>query len=416
MNWPTEDALALFFGLFVLSSTFSIALSQFALGVALAIFLLVLFKTHYSPFAPSLRPFYIAIGAYVAWLLIACLGSPTPLHSLVFVREDWLFLIVPIGIYLLSHDRYRTKLLGVFAIAVAILSVYAILQHFTGWEIYRHRPLDPAGGFGWQARGTFGNRMTFGNCFGTAAMFLLGLGVAHQFSSRRVRLAYLVSGGLAFVATVFSFDRGVLAGLAVAIIVGGILLGRKKAALALGLMAVLIVLPALFMPGLADRFRESVDKDLSRSHPGGRLFIWEKSLQLVRHHPLFGVGLGHFEPEYSALLDESVPENRRFGHAHNDVINIAANSGLPASLLFITVWMVTLRLLWRGWRRRLTIFATTGGYFYASLLACTVFLITSLVEATFADEEPRQMLMFVWAAGFWPWYAALKGRDGDKTA
>ncbi|MCH7689568.1 MAG: hypothetical protein IIA17_00810, partial [candidate division Zixibacteria bacterium] len=38
----------------------------------------------------------------------------------------------------------------------------------------------------------------------------------------------------------------------------------------------------------------------------------------------------------------------------------------------------------------------------AAAVGSIAFFMTSLTEATFSDEEVRQLLMFVWAAGLYP--------------
>ena len=49
----------------------------------------------------------------------------------------------------------------------------------------------------------------------------------------------------------------------------------------------------------------------------------------------------------------------------------------------------------------------------AALLASLVFLASSVTEATFSDEEPRALLMFVWAAGLTVWYKSGKAMASE---
>jgi hypothetical protein len=52
----------------------------------------------------------------------------------------------------------------------------------------------------------------------------------------------------------------------------------------------------------------------------------------------------------------------------------------------------------------------------ASLLGSAAFAVTSLFEATFADEEVRQLLMFVWALGLASVYQERPERPPGQPA
>jgi hypothetical protein len=77
------------------------------------------------------------------------------------------------------------------------------------------------------------------------------------------------------------------------------------------------------------------------------------------------------------------------------------------------MWLSVFYYIWRGWRRAGPTGAN-GRYFLAALLGSITFFLTSLIEATFADEEVRQLLMFIWAAGLWPYYN-IKDTDQEES-
>jgi O-antigen ligase len=154
---------------------------------------------------------------------------------------------------------------------------------------------------------------------------------------------------------------------------------------------------------LQGRFSEQAAKDMSSDYPGSRVYIWTRSLDIVKSHPVFGVGQGNFYDEYVARLPVDITDNRKLTHAHNDFINVAAIAGIPGALFFIGIWLAVFHFLWHGSRKRHWSSADRA-FCLAAFLAGVAFLITSMVEATFADEEVRQMLMFVWAIGLASWY------------
>jgi len=407
---PTKlvPALLFFYGLFIFGSTFSIALAQTSLGLALITFVLLIFVQRYNPFVRSLRRFYIFIALYIFWIFVSSVAGATPLRSLAMMREDWLFLIVPIGIYLMQNETYRRRLITAFAVGVILISVYGLLQYSFGLNWFKDSALTAADGFGYRVRGNFSHRLTFGNYYATAALFFFGYGMAKGDDlSRRERQLFLSASVLAMIVTLLSYSRGSILAVAAGLLLAGIFLGRNYLIGTVGILAAAAVVIALAMPGLTARFSDVMKNELNPEYEGGRPFIWKKSLQIAREHPIFGVGPGNFEPEYAARLRPDIPDFRKHVHAHNDLINMVAMYGLPGFVFFAGLWLTVFAYFIGGRRRKR--FPGCDRYFLAALLGSAAFFVTSLVEATFADEEVRQMLMFVWAVGLWPWYNF--GRD-----
>ncbi len=84
------------------------------------------------------------------------------------------------------------------------------------------------------------------------------------------------------------------------------------------------------------------------SEAGGRLAVWVDTLQLIRERPQAGVGLGAFAAAYTRV--QTVDVNARVDYAHNDYLQLAAELGLPAALLFWAMIFAlaarTLRACW----------------------------------------------------------------------
>ncbi|MCK4460852.1 MAG: hypothetical protein KAW46_03555, partial [candidate division Zixibacteria bacterium] len=147
------DALFFFYALFIFASTFSIALAQTSLGLALITFVVIIIVQHYNPFVPTLKRFYIFIALYIVWMTVCALMGETASRSLFIMKEDWLFLIVPIGIFLFQNETYRNRLIMVFAAGVLLISVYGIMQHLLGLNWFKDSALTAAEGFGYKVRG-----------------------------------------------------------------------------------------------------------------------------------------------------------------------------------------------------------------------------------------------------------------------
>jgi len=405
-------ALFFFFAVFVFGSTFSIALAQSMLGIALLLFIIVAIRERHQPFVKNLKWFYIFAALYVGWLILSGFVNGTPVKSLLIIREEWLFLIVPIGVYLMQYEPYRGRLIAVLAAGVFLFSLYALIQYSTGANWGSSHILAEAPKFGYRVQGTFSTRLTFGNYYGTAAMFLIGyVAISGRGVSSRMRWVYVAIAIIALIGTLLTFSRGPILAAVASLVVLALLMGRRywlPVIISIAAMGIL----AMTVPGISDRFRGGAVNDLNPDYEGGRLFIWNNSLKIIEDNPVFGVGQGNFYDVYKSMLRPDIPEYRQLTHAHNDILNVAAIGGLPDLVFFLAMWAAVLSLFWRGLRisdlsemdRRLSM---------AAFLGSVMFFLTSMIEATFADEEVRQLLMFVWAVGLSVWY---KGRITDAEA
>lgn len=73
-----------------------------------------------------------------------------------------------------------------------------------------------------------------------------------------------------------------------------------------------------------------------------RPLIWQKTIELIAEHPLIGTGLASFAPRYQAV---QLPNESSAGQmAHNEVLQIALELGLPGLVLLLGVFMVGMQL------------------------------------------------------------------------
>ncbi len=151
------------------------------------------------------------------------------------------------------------------------------------------------------------------------ALCLYGLMVTQTFSA----IAGVAAGTLVFWALRLSRRRAVIGALAIAALAGGV-----------------VVMLSLVGP-LRERSLGKIDQ-IARgdwnSVLTGRLDGWRAALWMVEEHPLTGVGVGAYRTEFipakTALLREGVvffadQMNVVFANAHNDLLEVAAETGLP---------------------------------------------------------------------------------------
>ena len=155
-----------------------------------------------------------------------------------------------------------------------------------------------------------------------------------------------------------------LAGLGLTYSVGGwlatgagvgaaIVLARGRRALALLALVGLVALAGM----LAARPERVVGHlDLaSDSTSGVRVLLWRSALEMLRDHPLFGIGLDNFVHRYNPERggDYISPEGWRepdLSHPHNLLLDWWLSLGVLGALVLARLLIVAWRLGWAAWR------------------------------------------------------------------
>ncbi len=112
-----------------------------------------------------------------------------------------------------------------------------------------------------------------------------------------------------------------------------------------------------------------------------RLAHWQAALNMASEHPLFGVGAGHYEIAYPAHSVPSWP--RALGHAHNDYLNILAETGSVGLAGYLVAWGVLIR--WTV-RARHQANAVMRGLALGLLGAWTHLMVHSFVDKLYVNN------------------------------
>ena len=397
---PISDyLLAGSLALSLFSSTFSVAVSQTALGLATVLYVIMVTagRTRFPADLP--RWFCVAVAAWLAWLVVASLVNDQPLGSLNAVRDNWLFIAIPISICVIRRGMLRLLLVSL-ACGVVFVSLVGIWQYFTGSTALVDMQLSPAPGFGHRATGFFTGLVTFGNYFALAAAGLFGyLLIGNKTMSRRLAVFLSAAAFLAFLVTILNFGRGAV--VAVILSTGCLLVlcGRIQWKVSLGSLAV-IAATLLVVPGIGARFVDQFEKDFYGESEGGRVFIWKHTLKIVEQHPITGIGPANFKQAYTSYLRSDVPEIRKLHHAHSDLLHAAATTGVPGLLLMAIMWVIVIRYFLRGLQLSLRKGDTAAAASFGAALSASICgLTTSLFHEAFSDDEVRLPLMFFWSVG-----------------
>ena len=105
-----------------------------------------------------------------------------------------------------------------------------------------------------------------------------------------------------------------------------------------------------------------------------RRAVWQSGLDIVRDHPLTGVGLAMFR---DGRVRERYPikgfENQILPHAHNEVLQTATDMGIPGLLVFLGIHVGGVWMLIQIWRRGVSTARVVGVAAGCGLLAHFVF-------------------------------------------
>ncbi len=272
--------------------------------------------------------------------------------------------------FLVGNDAGRAKqLVTVIAWSGVIYAAFGILAHIfdPGHILWRDKTAYPD-----SVTGTFINRNTAGAYFGSCAVIwslLLWERVRQQMSRGAVlnwptinavltkpAKAVIVAFTMLFLclaAMFMTLSRGAVVLSLLALIVGFVLFFRRQlprraaflSAIAGG-GAVVFVLLEVMGAGVNARF------DAQGLTTGGRLETYKATLHLIAAHPWFGTGQGTFAYAFPAYRGSEATIWGVWNIAHNTLLEIAADMGIPIAVLVVVAWAIVFGVLIYGVRMR----------------------------------------------------------------
>ena len=300
-----------------------------------------------------------AFDAPLALFLIAALVSlGVTQYPLLSVRELRAVILEPVVFFWLLHvlpGSARWALYG-FLSSATLTALAAIAQ-------------GPLGVGGTQAEGVLRAQAWYPSAnhlalmLGRAWPFLLAAALA---SSRWLWLPAIVVA----VGVVLTFSTGGWLGALAAALVAVTCLGQNRLALRLGGLSVaaLTVVSGLAVGGLLPERLNPL-----RQTGGFRLDLWQSSLEMVRDHLLFGVGLDNFAYLYQQYyLRPGAAAEPNLSHPHNWVLDFWLSLGLLGLVAFI--WLV-----YRVWRAR----ARSGWFVAGALGALADMLVHGFIDNSY---------------------------------
>lgn len=358
----------------------SIAVSQFLLGIAVLIHILSWFRSPTKFHWPRcLWLWLVWVGfQFGLWALSPepALGSSEIRHTLLLGA---LFITLP-GI---NRVERRIAWRGIF-LSATVSSLFLIGQFV--WRLFYYRREIAAGGeasFYLRSGGLLHHWMIYGTVEILVVAGFLSFWSIYGEERRRWWPVAAVNG----LAIVLSLTR--MAWISCLLLLGIQLVWlRSKWIWALPFVPLTLY---LISPG-AVRVRVADSMNLNYYSNSERLQMLRVGWQMVREHPLTGVGPGRVDKLYESYLlaGDNIPAYH--GHLHNNFAQVAAQFGIPATLvllLFAGVVFYDLVKVRRAASTRDARFVSQ-----TALLAFTGFVFAGLFEYTYGHSLALMILSF----------------------
>ena len=345
---------------------FSIAAAQILLTIAVALWVILLFVRHERVDAPA---FFWPLLVYAGLTVVSAAFSIDPRTSLIDCKQLVLFLMVPLT-YRYATGRRGITLVTVIISCAAISAAFGIIQYgILHYDQLSQRP-----------RGTLGHYMTYSGllmlviCVAIARILFLTWGRAW---------AALVMPALA-VAVALTSTRSAAVGVCIATALLFALKDFRLFAIAPVVAAVFFAFaPQMIMQRFASMFDA---KDPTRLD---RVAMLREGGRMIAAHPLVGVGPNMVEKRYEEYRGPDAV-NKTNPHLHNNLVQIAAERGLPALAMWLWFVVALTRDLVRRFRAGPNVFLSA-----AALASLAALLTAGLFEYNFGDSEVLMLFLML---------------------
>lgn len=357
------------------------------------------------------RPRYSWIGAvavgFVAWMFIADAFAPNAAKAFWsnFERmEGWVLFIHLLGFLFASsavlrvEKKWRAWFLTSLAVSL-VISGYALFQ--LGGALAIHQ-------------GSTRIDATFGNSAYMAIYLLFSVFVALWLAlTERTKLLKWSLIALAVLEAVLIFFTetrgtiiGLVLGLALAACLTALTAGKRARGVAAGAFVLIFVLAGGFYLARNSPFVQNnhvLQRVASISLADGRtrITIWRMAFQGVLERPLTGYGQEGFNYIFNKYYDPSLYHQEQwFDRAHNAFIDWLTAGGVPAFLLYLSLFGSTIFMLWKRSElsrpERIALTAALAGYAVHNLFVFDnlysyiyFFALLALVDSQVARSIPR---------------------------
>lgn len=359
------------------ASIFSLAISNVILGLTL----LALPWTHRRPVPWGKIPaLWIFLGLYVLLYGSAILASSELAVSARGATEVFTLSSLFMAPLLLRRERQVRLVVDALVALAAVLACQGLSQYLFGFGDIDRR-----------IRGPFSTYMTFSGFLLICDLLL----VATMAYTRRWRSLWRWGALLVINAALLgSYTRNAWVGLIVALMVLALIRApRLLLAFAPAAVIFIVLAPVPLVHRVTSIFNP---RDVSNYD---RLCMLKAGLTMVRESPVFGIGPDVVRHRYALYRPPSAPRYN-VPHLHNNLLQLAAERGLPALASYLGLTLAAMTLAWRRFRQEGGTSGPRADLWMGALLAILAFNVAGLFENSWGDAEVQRTALFALAIPF----------------
>ncbi len=243
----------------------------------------------------------------------------------------------------------------------------------------------------WRATGFYGHWTTYAEVLQLIASLALGIFLALSQKMSRAGLLLLVAiAGLMF-ALAMTVTRGSWIGFAVSVAAMLLLSVSRRTAIIIAACAIPLVLAGVF---LLQQRRNIGFFDRADQSTSWRQIVWREGFNLLVNNPrhlLVGVGMDSIKGHWRqwGMFDNG---RQPIGHMHSNLLQIALERGVPALILWLLLFVIYIRMLWRLIRQNTDF---PRGLALGALGGTLGFFTSGLVHYNWGDSEVVTVFYFI---------------------
>ena len=320
----SRNYLPIVFGIFIISLSITIVGVEISLFLLLTFLLIKYLSTKELSFN---QPLFIETLFIPAYALISILISEETISSSMNFSAFWVFLSYPILFLALNHTdlKYIEKALNISIYISVALSIYAIIQHFTGINLFGNMVRHAPDGIRYLSTAHFNKHSTFAFTTTFVIVYTI-LRIITQNLSIREKIFLSISAIIMLYATIFTYVRApIITGILASLIVLSFV--RKRYILYL-IAGLIIVLSTIYFisPSVITKYLESLS---SQSESGWqRLFIYKRALEIYADNIGRGIGFGNFTHYTYIYYDQFYKDFQVRCHTHNLFLQYLTEMGV----------------------------------------------------------------------------------------
>jgi len=317
-------------------------------------------------------------GPLLAFAVITVIGvgfSFDPLTSVGLLPRLLVFLAVPLAATVIDETWWRYLVAGLAGMGT-IMGVWGIVQYVQG-----------GGSPDLRISGPISSYMTYAGWLMVVVLVLW----AELVLQPRGRWWYLLpASAIGSTALVLSYTRSAWVGL----VLGLLMLAavwQRRLLLLYPLVAILVwvAVPRAVLDRALSIF------DLEQQANYDRVCMMISGVQMIRDRPLTGVGLDMVRRIYPLYRRDDAPRWRT-PHLHNNVLQIAAERGLPALAAYLWLLGAFFTATWRGLPQ---LRGPSRAAAAATLIAVVGVTAAGMFEYNFWDAEIQYLVLVLMGAG-----------------